>query len=229
VDSDGVVVPVMESNLRVTVKSENGVDGCGSQEMALSRLREQIAAATIPLSIANALPFTLLSSGHGMTLTTDSTTDLLALPTSGGLVPIRINSSLLKSDPVQQLRSPHQHQQQQHFLLDTTSGTVTAVARGLIPKSAVQTLAPPSSTIMTSAAPTTTATTTAASMMTRILPSLASRPAPRTDILLQTAREVLQLPEDPADYRRVFTGKIYNVPSFGRSRFLLCVIVTEGG
>ena len=208
---------IISTDLGVSIKEEDGSTAGEQQQSAMSRLREQIAAATIPLSIANALPFTLLSSSaHGMTLTTDSVVmgsdgSLLALPTSGGLVPIRINSSLLKSEPGQLRIQPHQQlqQQQQHYYLDTTTGTVTAVSRAVALKTTTTTSSSMSIiSTMTSA----TTTTTPSSMMTRILPSLASRPAPRTDILLQTAREVLPLPDDPADYRRVFPGRWGQVP-----------------
>jgi hypothetical protein len=177
----------------------------------MQRLREQIAAATIPLSIANALPFALISSSHGMTLTTDTMAmvggggeSLLALPTSGGLVPIRINSSLLKTESGLQQQ---QQQQQQHYVYDAATGIVTAVSAPSSRGGGVMLKTTMTTTTTVTSSSTVTSTTATTPTMTRILPSLSSRPAPRTDILLQTAREVLQLPDDPSDYRRVFTGR----------------------
>ncbi len=203
-------------NLLANNLKEEG-DPAQQRSTAMLRLREQIAAATIPLSIANALPFALISSSNGMTLTTDTMAmvggggeSLLALPTSGGLVPIRINSSLLKTESgVQQQRQQQQQQQQQqqHYVYDAATGIVTAVVSAPSSSRGGGVMLKTTTTTVTSSSSLSTAATATTPTMTRILPSLSSRPAPRTDILLQTAREVLQLPDDPSDYRRVFTGR----------------------
>jgi hypothetical protein len=214
-------------NLLANNLKEEG-DPAQQRTTAMLRLREQIAAATIPLSIANALPFALISSSHGMTLTTDSTMamvggggeSLLALPTSGGLVPIRINSSLLKTESglQQQRQQQQQQQQQQHYVYDAATGIVTAVGGAPSSSRGGGVMLKTTTTTVTSSSSLSTVTTTTPTTMTRILPSLSSRPAPRTDILLQTAREVLQLPDDPSDYRRVFTGRSPTFPPRPRDR-----------